>query len=294
MGSWLRLGLALGWVATASAQPGPVQPRPLSYAERERAMETAEMRRAIAAVNVGGTAALVLARAAAEGSLSDVGDGAQALGWGAVAGAGFYGSKRLSGHHPALAIGVAVLAGSLAENAATGDGPLSHLRVPLGLGDVRVRTPFARSADGPRAATEVDAFAVVASVVFPLRGGRLRLRRGVPVYEFDDLGGRPGYRRAGRTVGRVVRVWTGAPPRVLPHETIHRIQALQATALTPAGTVGALAPSARPSAADGALTVDARAEWFYALNGVFWTVFVDYLDGWPEIEARVLDEPPRR
>ena len=288
---WVRLGLALAVVAGGTAE---AQQRPRSFAERERAMETAEMRRRIAAVNVGGTATLVLARAAVEGSVDDVGDGVQALGWGAVAGTGFYWSKRLSGEgQPALAVGVAVLAGSLAENAATGAGPFSHLRIPLGLADVRVRTPFATSDEGPRAAIEADPLVIGASVVFPLRGGRLRVRRGIPVFEFDNMDTRPGFRRTGRTVGRVIRLRTDAPPRVLSHETIHRIQALQASALTPAGTLGALSPTARPTAADGEVTFDVRADWFYALNGVFWTVFVDYLDGWPEIEARSLDEPPR-
>lgn len=284
----LRLGLALSLVAGASAQPAR------SYAERERAMETAEMRRRIAAVNVGGTAALVLGRAALEGSVDDVGDGIEALGWGALAGSGFYWSKRLSGQgQPALGIGLAVLAGSLAENAATGAGPFSHLRIPVGLGDIRVRTPFASTPDSPRAAIEVDPLVIGASVVFPLRGGRPRLRRGVPVFEFDDMDTQPGFRRTGRTVGRVIRLRADARPHILQHETIHRIQALQATALTPAGTLGSLSPSARPSAVDGQVTFDVRAEWFYVANGVLWTVFVDYLDGWPEIEARALDQPPR-
>ena len=267
------------------------QPRAPSFSERVRAMETPEMRQRVAAFNVGGTAALVLARAALEGNVDGVGDGAQALGWGAVAGAGFYGSKRLAGEGlPALGLGLAVLSGSLAENAATGAGPLSHVRIPLGLADVRVRTPFAAHAESPLAAVEADPLVIGASVVFPLRGGRPRLRRGVPVFEFDDLGGRAGYLRRGRAVGRTVRVRADAPDHVLSHETIHLIQAFQATAVTPAGTLGAFAGT-RPTAADGDVTFDVRAEWFYVVNGVFWTLFVDYLDGWPEIEARALDEP---
>ena len=156
------------------------------------------MRQRIVAVNVGGTATLVLARAALEGHVGGLGDGAQALGWGAVAGAGFYGSKRLAGEGlPALGLGLAVLSGSLAENAATGAGPFSHVRIPLGLADVRVRTPFATHTDSPLAAVEADPLVIGASVVFPLRGGHPRLRRGVPVFEFDDLGGRTGYLRRG-------------------------------------------------------------------------------------------------
>ena len=84
-----------------------------------------------------------------------------------------------------------------------------------------------------------------------------------------------------------------APPHVLQHEVIHRIQALQATAVTPAGTLGGLG-AARPTAAGGEVAFDVRTDWFYALNGTLWTVLVDYLDRWPEIEARALDEPPLR
>ena len=284
---WLVLA-----AASVSAGAQPLQ-RPPTWAERIRAMETPEVRRRILAVNVAGTAVLVLGRGAVEGEIDGLGDGAEALAWGALAGAGFYAAKRVSGEgHPALALGVAALAGSLAENAATGGGPLSHVRVPLGLADVRVRTPFATRRDGPTVGVEADPLILGASVALPLRGFRPRLRRGTAVFEADDLGGGPRYRRHGRTVGRLVLIEADAPPRVLQHETVHRIQALQAGSVTPGGTVGSLV-GARPTAAGGAVAFDARTEWFYALNGVLWTVLVDYLDRWPEIEARALDEPPR-
>ena len=79
---------------------------------------------------------------------------------------------------------------------------------------------------------------------------------------------------------------------MIAHETIHRIQALQATAVTPAGTLGALVGD-RPSAASGDVTFDVRTEWFYAVNATLWVALADYLDRWPEIEARALDEPAR-
>ncbi len=286
-------GRALALAALASAPLG-AQTRPPSWAERVRATETPEVRRRVLAVNVGGTAALTLGRSAVEGEVHDLGDGARALAWGAVAGAGFYAAKRISGEgQPALALGVAALAGSLAENAATGGGPFGHLRVPLGLVDLRVRTPFATRSDGPALGVEMDPLVLGASVALPLWGAKPRLRRGVAVFETDDLGGGPRYRRQGRTVGRVVVIEADAPPHVLAHETIHRIQALQASAVTPGGTVGAFAPDARPTAAGGGVTFDVRTEWFYALNATLWTALVDYLDRWPEVEARALDEPPR-
>ena len=288
----MALALALAGLMTVPVAAQTVR-RP-SWAERTRAMETPTVRRRILAVNVGGTAALVLGRSAVEGEIDNLGDGAQALAWGAVAGAGFYAAKRISGEgQPALALGVAALAGSLAENASTGGGVLGHVRVPLGIADLRVRTPFATRDDGPVLGIEADPLVIGASVVLPLRGFRPRLRRGVAVFERDDLGGGPRYRRQGRTVERLVLIETDAPRYVLQHETIHRIQALQATAVTPGGTLGSLG-APRPTAGDGDVTFDVRTEWFYALNGTLWTVLVDYLDRWPEIEARALDEPPLR
>ena len=285
-------GRTLALAALASAPLG-AQTRPPTWAERVRATETPEVRRRVLAVNVGGTAALVLGRSAVEGEVDGLGDGAQTLAWGAVAGAGFYAAKRISGEgQPALALGVAALAGSLAENAAAGGGPFGHLRVPLGVVDVRVRTPFATRSEGPMLGVEADPLVVGASIALPLWGARPRLRQGVAVFEADDLGGGPRYRRQGRTVGRVILIEADAPPHVLQHETIHRIQALQASAVTPGGTIGAFA-GARPTAADGGVAFDVRTEWFYAVNAALWTALVDYLGRWPEIEARALDEPPQ-
>ena len=280
--------LALVAVAASGARAQPV--RAPTWYERERSMETDAMRRRVLAVNVAGTAVLVLGRGALEGEVGGVGDGAQVLAWGAVAGAGLYASKRLAAREPGWALGAAALAGSLAENAATGGGLLGHVRVPLGVADVRVRTPFATRDGGPVVGVEADPLVIGASVALPLYGFRPRVRRGAAVFERDGLGGPPGYRRRGRTVGRLVVVETGAPDRVIAHETIHRIQALQATAVTPAGTVGALAGGPL-TAASGGVALDVRAEWFYAVNAVLWTALADYLDRWPEIEARALDEP---
>ncbi|MDT7856093.1 hypothetical protein RQM47_05525 [Rubrivirga sp. S365] len=265
------------------------------------ALETPAVRRRIAAVNVGGTAALVLGRGVLEGGVRDAGDGAEALAWGAAAGAAFYGAKVAAGRgRPALGYGVAILAASVAENAAGRAGPFSHLRVPLGPIDLRLRTPFARAGrrSGVRGgvedvAFELDPLALVASVAVPLSGGRPRLRRGVPVWELDDLGGRPGYTRRGRTMGRTVLVEADAAPLVLAHETIHRIQGMQTAAVTPFGTLGAIVPGARATAAGGAVAADVRAEWFYGVQVALWLSLADYLDRWPEVEARALDEPPR-
>ena len=303
LGRLAALALVLAWAPGGAAQerPRPTRGEARSWAERVAAMETPAVRRRIAAANVGGTAALVLGRGVLEGGVRDVGDGAGALAWGAASGAAFYGAKVAAGRgRPALGYGAAVLAASLAENAAGRAGPLSHLRVPVGPVDVRLRTPLARAGrpssirgGAEDVAVELDPFALVATVAVPLAGGRPRLRRGVPVWAFDDLGGRPGYVRRGRTMGRTVLVEDDAPPAVLAHETIHRIQGMQAAAVTPFGTLGAVVPGARASAAGGAVAGDVRAEWFYGVQVALWMSLTDYLGRWPEIEARALDEPPK-
>ena len=304
-----RTALLLVALAAALARGGAAQepPRPTrgevvrAWAERVAALETPAVRRRIAVANVGGTAALVLGRGVVEGGVRTVGDGAEALAWGAASGAAFYGAKTLAGRgRPALGYGVAVVAASVAENAAGDAGPLSHLRLPLGPVDLRLRTPLARAGrrsvvrGGAEAvAVELDPLALVATVAVPLAGGRPRLERGVPVWEFDDLGGPPGYTRRGRTMGRTVLIEADAPEAVLAHETIHRIQGMQTAAVTPYGTLGALVPGARATAFDGDLAADVRAEWVYGVQVALWLTLFDYLDRWPEVEARALDEPPK-
>ena len=295
----LALAAALaprGGVAQDRPAP-PREPVVRPWAERVAALETPEVRRRVAVANVGGTAALVLGRGLVEGAVRDVGDGAAALGWGAASGAAFYASKALAGRgRPALGYGLAVVAASVAENAAGEAGPLSHLRLPVGPVDLRLRTPLARGAESGRGgadlAVELDPVALVATVAVPIAGGRPRLRRGVPVWAFDDLGGRPGYTRRGRTVGRTVLIEDDAPPLVLAHETIHRIQGMQVSAVTPYGTLGAILPG-DVTAADGDVAFDVRAEWLYGVQVALWVALTDYLDRWPEVEARALDEPPR-
>ena len=299
----LAAPLGRGAVAQEVRPPRPARgDGARTWAERVAALETPSVRRRIAAVNVGGTAALVLGRGVLEGGVSDLGDGVEALAWGAASGAAFYGAKVAAGRgRPALGYGIAVVAASVAENAAGSAGPLSHLRLPLGPVDVRLRTPLARAGrpSGVRGgaealAVELDPLALAATVAVPLSGGRPRLRRGVPLWEFDDLGGRPGYVRRGRTMGRTVLLEADAPPAVLAHETIHRIQGMQTAAVTPFGTLGAIVPGARSTALDGDVAFDVRSEWLYGVQVALWLSLADYLDRWPEAEARALDEPPRR
>ena len=295
-----RPALVLACALLLGVEGGAAQDAAQTWAERVAAMETPEVRRRVAAVNVGGTAALVLGRGVAEGAVRSLGDGAEALAWGAASGGAFYAAKALAGReHAALGYGLAIVAASVAENAAGDTGPLSHLRLPVGPVDLRVRTPFAREGrrSGVRGgvenlAVELDPVALVAAVAIPLSGGRPQLRRGVPVWAFDDLGGRPGYTRRGRTMGRTILIEADAAPPVLAHEMIHRIQGMQVAAVTPYGTLGAILPG-DVTAADGAVVGDVRAEWFYGVQVALWAALTDYLGRWPEIEARALDEPPR-
>ena len=161
---------------------------------------------------------------------------------------------------------------------------------------MRIATPFAgERPDGGRAGpglgVEVEPLSVAAGVVLPLRGFRpsvcgagLCYRRDTP--ERVVRNGRP-FRRLGRTVGRVVRLWTPFLPRSEAHEGIHVVQALQLAAVTPGGTLRALAR--RPADADVAL--DVRTDWFSPLAAAAIFSLAPYERVWTEREAFTLAGP---
>lgn len=252
-------------------------------------------RERIALANVGLTSAFALARGVVEGRVRSVQDGLEVAAWGGVAGAGFYAAKDQVGRgRSALGLGLAFASASIAENAATGGGVAGHVRVGFGPADLRLRTPLA-TRPGPAVAVEVDPLGAVALAVVPLTGGRPVVRGGVLMYNHPALnrteGG--GVYSPGMAVGRVVL--TEGDPRdlVVRHETIHWVQAIQTSAVTPYETVGALWPSARLTSRNGSVRWDVRADWLYAVLGSLNAALAgDPEDGWPEVEAYELDEAP--
>ena len=277
--------------ASATASPAEALASPSAGAPGRRAQRTS--RRRLLAANVGLTALFTLARGVVGGSVDGAGDGAAAFGWGAVAGLGFYLAKDAVGRgDEALGVGLAFASASLAENAGGGGGPLGHVRVGFGPLDLRLRTPLA-SGDGPALAAEIDPLSVAALLAAPVAGGRPIVRGGALLYVYDDLGQTRQYRRRGNTIGRVARVDAEVRDEVVRHEIVHQIQAIQASAVTPYGTLGALWPDAAPTAADGEVRADVRLDWLYvALGALNLALADDPRDRMSEVEAYELDEPP--
>ncbi len=272
--------------APASAQPRPgLEANGPAFSDRER----------IALANVGLTSLFTVARGVAEGRVRSVGEGLEAAAWGAAAGAGFYAAKDQVGRgRGALGVGLAFASASLAENAATGGGPLGHVRVGFGPLDLRVRTPLA-TRPGPALGVGVDPLAAVALVAVPLSGGRPVVRGGVLVYEHSalDRTGTGGTYASGTTLGRVVLMERDPAPHVPRHEMIHLIQTVQASAVTPRGMLGDVWRGGRRTSPNGAVQWDVRMDWLYASLGALDKLLADGpKSGWAEAEAYELDEPP--
>ncbi len=235
------------------------------------------------AANVAAQSALTLGRGLAEGGT--MGDAPAFLLGGAAAGAGFWGAKRLVGaQHPVAGFALAYVSASLAENVAEGGHALSHARVGLGPLDVRIATPFAREGR-PRAAFEIEPLSVAAAVVLPLRGFRPRPCPAGVCYRGEapvriQRGGRT-FRRLGRTVGRVVRLWPPLSDRTAAHEGVHVVQGMQVEAATPYASIRRIL--ARPGSAD--ITLDARVDWLLPAVGAVTFALSRYERAWVEREA---------
>ena len=283
---------ALAQVPDSVAAPvaAPVRRNVFGGVERRELLPA----RALLLGNVAAQSVLTVGRGMAEG-----GRAAQvpafALG-GAVAGAGFYGAKRLVGERHTLAgFALAYASASLAENVAEGGHALSHVRLGIGPLDVRVATPLARRGagggagrGGPGVGVEVEPLSLAAGVVLPLRGFRPRLCRAGVCFrgaapERVVRGGRT-FRRLGRTVGRVVRVWPPFSAATEAHEGVHVVQGMQVSAATPRGTLRALL--GERSGAPVAL--DVRADWLLPAVGALTVALVPYERLWTEREAFTL------
>ena len=275
--------LILALPAAAQSRPGVVDDPALS--DRER----------IALANVGLTSLFTLARGVVEGEVRSVGDGLEAAAWGAVAGAGFYAAKDQVGRgRGALGVGLAFASASVAENAAAGGGVAGHVRVGFGPVDLRLRTPLA-TRPGPALGVEIDPLGAVALVAVPITGGRPIVRGGVLTYDHPalDRTSSGGLHTPGTTIGRVVLTEEDPYDLVVRHETIHLIQAVQASAVTPYGTLGRVWRGGRRTTRGGAVQWDLRTDWLYGVVGGLDRLLADGPeDGWGEFEAYELDDAP--
>ena len=277
--------LVLVVAAPALAQPRPGVADGPALSDRER----------IALANVGLTSLFTLARGVAEGRVRSVGDAAEVAAWGAVAGAGFYAAKDQVGRgRGALGVGLAFASASVAENAAAGGGVAGHVRVGLGPVDLRLRTPLA-TRPGPALGVEIDPLGAVALVAVPLSGGHPVARGGVLMYAHPALErtSSGGPHTPGMAVGRVVLTEEEPEDLVVRHETIHLVQAVQASAVTPYGTLGGVWRGGRRTSRGGGVQWDLRADWLYGAVGGLDRLLADGPeDGWGEFEAYELDEAP--
>ena len=277
------LVLFLALPAVAQSRPGVVDDPALS--DRER----------IALANVGLTSLFTVARGVIEGRVRSVGDAAEVAAWGAVAGAGFYAAKDQVGRgRGVLGVGLAFASASVAENAAAGGGVAGHVRVGFGPVDLRLRTPLA-TRPGPALGVEIDPLGAVALVAVPITGGRPVVRGGVLTYDHPALErtGTGGTYAPGKALGRVVLTEAAPQDLVVRHETIHLVQAVQASAVTPYGTLGSAWRGGRRTTRGGAVQWDLRTDWLYGVVGGLDRLLADGPeDGWGEFEAYELDDAP--
>jgi hypothetical protein len=138
---------------------------------------------------------------------------------------------------------------------------------------------------------EVEPLSVAAAVVLPLRGLRPRPCAAGVCYRGAEpervvRGGRR-FRRLGRTVGRVVRVWPPFSGRTEAHEGVHVVQGMQLAAATPGGTLRALLGER----SEARVAVDVRTDWLTPLAGGLVFALVRYERVWTEREAFTLAGP---
>lgn len=247
----------------------------------------------IAAFNVALTGAFALARGLLEGRVEHPHDALRTALGGAVSGYGFYQSKRLIGRsHETAAMALAYASASVAENAAQGRHPLSHVRFGPGPVDLRVRTPLARG-DGPALAIQINAVSAAAAVVLPFAGYRPAFRGGTFVFLRDAPFGENGSLiGAGRAFGRTILLYDEAPAVARRHELIHFAQALQVGAVTPYHTLSDVWPRfGRAPSHERAVSWDVQIDWLYGALGAF-SALAPYERRWAEVEAYSLQSPP--
>ena len=208
---------------------------------------------------------------------------------GAVAGAGFYQAKRLAGDgHITTAWLVANLSGSVVENTAAGEHPLSRVGYSFGPLRFRVATPFDRAKES---LVDIDLSAVETGYMTRafLDADDVDIRDGMIWFETDD----PEVDDEGRVIhgftwGLFPGAWTGARDDVWNHEAVHAVQSLQLDSVEPP-----------------ALTLDRERRLFRvrhvragALNLAdnLSAQLVPYEERWVEIEAYRFaeDAPPPR
>jgi hypothetical protein len=251
----------------------------------------------IAAINVGLTSALAVARGVVTGEVRSVRSAGRHALYGAGSGLAFYQAKRMVGQgHEWTGIALAYGTMSVLRNVGTGEHPLGTLCAGPGPLDFCVRTGLDPSSDfGLR--TEVNALASVSTVVMLVTGNMPEFRAGTLHFRSrQPLGFDDGFIRTGYALGRTIMLAPHAGDGTWQHELIHYVQALQIASVAPGytarGLMQLLAGTEMSRDVHRARSWDVQIDWLLMGVGAI-NSFIPYERQWNEIEAyRLTTDPP--
>lgn len=251
----------------------------------------------IAAINVGLTSALAVARGVVNGQVRSVRSAGRHALYGAGSGLAFYQAKRMVGQgHEWSGMALAYGSMSVLRNVGTGEHPLSTFCAGPGPMDFCMRTGLDRRSDfGLR--TEINALASVSTVVMLVTGNMPEFRAGTLYFRSrHPLGSDDGFIRTGYALGRTIVLAPHAGDGTWQHELIHYVQSLQIASVSPGytarGLMQLLAGSETTRDVHRMRSWDVQIDWmlmgFGAINS-----FIPYERQWNEIEAyRLTTAPP--
>lgn len=231
------------------------------------------------------TGAFTLGRNLLEGRVESWSDALRTFSIGAAGGYGFYQAKQTAGRgHPMVGLALGYASASVVENTAQGRHPLSHIRFGIGGLDVRLKTPIPSAEDGPTWSLELNALWVASFVAWLPRSKAVLIKNGV----FCHLLPNRNDQSIASTLGRFVILHEGFErySPVMPHEVVHVLQNLQASAVTPYYRLSRLLKGTELRLGTS-VAWDVQFDWLYgALASA--NLLVPYPHRWNEIEAYTL------
>jgi hypothetical protein len=250
----------------------------------------------IAAFNIALTSGLTVARGLISGEIRSGRDAARHAAAGALAGYGFFESKRLIGQDHGL-VGIALAHGSASflRNVGEGRHPLASFCAGPGPLDACVRTGLDQG-EGAGYRIEVNAIALTTGAVLLASGMEPRFRDGTLYFRSrNDLGSVGDFIRTGYAFGRTIVVAPVARESTWRHELIHYVQTLQIGALTPMYTAREqrrLFPGSRFDASEFSVRRwDVQIDWLFLVIAGGNSI-VPYERQWNELEAYRLTFKP--
>lgn len=234
-------------------------------------------------LNTALTGAFTLGRGVIEGQVENWTDAARMFVVGAAGGYGFYHAKRIAGRgRPAAGLALGYGWTSMVENTAQGHHPLSHVRFGIGGLDARIKTGFASSEEGPVLSMEINALWIASFVALLPRSQSVFLKGGMLGHLLPTRDGQP----YGRTIGRFIALEKGSERKisyVASHESVHVIQNLQASAVTPYYRLSRFLNGTTLRLGEP-VAWDLQLDWLYGTLALA-DLQRPYSDRWSEIEA---------